>query len=384
MCNWPKGRGFGGTSLLNFMIYTRGHRRDYDGWAAMGNYGWSYDEILPYFKKAENINIPSLMNSPYHGHGGNIDVESSSYETKLLSAFIATGKSWGYAENDPNGKSQLGFSKAQATIRNGKRCSAAKGYLNPITHRSNLHISSKSRVTKIIIDPNTKTAVAVEFMKAKKRYVIRARKEIILSAGTIASPQLLMLSGVGPRKHLEKFGIPVIQDLRVGYNLQDHPTLNGLTFLLNRSISIIEKELQLDPASAFEYVFQNGGKYTLPAGAEGIAFVRTNLSSFRKYFFSMFGLTLFLIEFITASDYPDMELVMGTGALTGDTSGSLRKLLGMTDEFYNAVYRDYALQGRVCFSNDVKLIWILGIAYMFEFSFPACLFDFSSFDATKE
>lgn len=348
VCYWPKGRALGGTSVLNFLIYTRGHRRDYDGWAELGNDGWSYDEILPYFKKSENINIPRLMKSPYHGRGGNIDVEESSYVSKFFSAFMEAGKEWGYDDNDPNGESQLGFSRIQATMRKGRRCSAAKGYLRPVKNRRNLFISSNARVTKIIIDPKTKIAVAVEFLKNRERHLVYASREIILSAGSIGSPQLLMLSGVGPKEHLEELGIPVIQDLRVGYNLQDHPTLWGLSFLVNDSISIVEKEIQRQPLLALDYLANGRGKFTIPAGSEGIAFVRTNISRFRKLnSLKLMTKVHMFILCISASDYPDIEIIMATGAITGDTSGSLRSIVGIPDKFYNAVYRESALQGKV-------------------------------------
>lgn len=280
VCNWPKGRALGGTSVINFMLYQRGHRRDFDGWAKQGNPGWSYDEILPYFLKSERIGIDELKSSQYHGKNGPLDVQYSKYRTRLVGAFIEAGHEFGYPNTDPNGESLLGFSHAQATIKNGRRCSASKAFLRPVLKRQNLHISKLSRVTKIIIDPTTKVATGVEFFKNKKRYRVRTRKEVILSAGSIASPQLLMLSGVGPREHLEELGIPVIQDLKVGYNLQDHAAVNGLEFLINKPESISESDIQRNPMYALQYVFQGEGPFTIPGGAEGLAFVKTMNSSF--------------------------------------------------------------------------------------------------------
>lgn len=216
VCNWPKGRALGGTSVINFMLYQRGHRRDFDNWAANGNEGWSYESVLPYFKKSERIGIPELRDSNYHGRDGYLDVQRARFKTPVLDTFLKSAQEFGYAVNDPNGESLLGFSHAQATTRNGRRCSAAKAFLRPIFHRPNLHISINSRVTKILIELKTKTAYGVEFIKNRKVYRVKVRKEVILSAGSIASPQILMLSGIGPREHLEQLGIPVIQDLRVG------------------------------------------------------------------------------------------------------------------------------------------------------------------------
>lgn len=278
VCNWPKGRGVGGTSLINFMLYTRGHRRDYDGWAAANNSGWSYEEVLPYFKKSERIGIPELYKSPYHGRNGPLDVQYADYKSRQMKAFLKSGRELGYDITDINGEQATGFTRAQATIRNGRRCSTGKAFIQPVVQRRNLHISMKSWVTKLLIDPATKVAVGVEFTKQRQRFVVRASKEVILSAGAIASPQLLMLSGVGPAEHLQEHNIPVLQDLRVGYNLQDHVTLNGLVFTVNDST--VNDARLLNPTDIIRYIFAGQGPYTIPGGAEAFAFVRTPSSSY--------------------------------------------------------------------------------------------------------
>ncbi|KAH8295022.1 hypothetical protein KR018_005943 [Drosophila ironensis] len=319
VCNWPKGRGIGGTSLINFMLYTRGHRRDYDEWAAANNTGWSYDEVLPYFRKSERVGIPELYKSPYHGRNGPLDVQYTDYRSQLLKAFLKSGRDMGYDITDPNGEHLMGFSRSQATIRNGRRCSTSKAFIQPVVQRKNLHISMKSWVTKLIIDPVTKATTGVEFIKQRQRYVVGVRKEVILSAGTIASPQLLMLSGVGPADHLRELNISVVQDLPVGHNLQDHITLNGLVFVVNDST--VNDARLLNPTDIFRYIFAGQGPYTIPGGAEAFAFVRTPSSTFAK-------------------DYPDMELVLGAGSLSGDRFGTMRNLLGITDEFYETMFGD--------------------------------------------
>lgn len=321
VCNWPKGRALGGTSVINFMIYQRGHRRDFDAWAAVENPGWSYDEVLPYFRKSERLQIPALMASPYHGHDGPLDVQYARYQTPLSDAFIAAGREFGYEHRDPNGDGVLGFSRAQATMRHGRRCSAAKAFIRPAMFRRNLHISMRARVTRIVIDPVTRTAASVEFVKNRKRYRIRARKEIILSAGTIASPQLLMLSGIGPAAHLRQHGIGVVHDLPgVGRNLQDHVAFNGLEFLVDKPVTISEVNVQ-NPIDVLNYLIDGSGPYTIPGGAEALGFVKTSNSS-------------------SGSDYPDVEIVIGAGGLGGDRSGSLRNMIGITEEFYQTVYRN--------------------------------------------
>lgn len=238
--------------------------------------------MLPYFRKSEKCNIAELRDSPYHGRSGYLDIEYAGYRTELSNAFIKAGHEFGYRQTDPNGESLLGFGQAQATMRNGRRCSAAKAFLRPVMNRKNLHISMKSRVTKIVIDPVTKHAVAVEFIKNRKQYRIRATKEIILSAGTIASPQLLMLSGIGPSEHLRGLNIPIIQDLHVGYNLQDHAAFNGLEFLVDKQVTISEANVQ-NPVHVLNYIYNGKGPFTIPGGAEALAFVKTRNSSYRMY-----------------------------------------------------------------------------------------------------
>ena len=171
----------------------------------------------------------------------------------------------------------MGFSLVQATLRDGRRCSAAKAYLNNVAKRRNLHVSVNSWVTKILIDPQTRRAYGVEFVKWKKRFVVYAKKEVILSAGAIGSPQLLMLSGIGPKAHLKEMNIPIIQNLKVGYNLMDHVSLPGITFTVNQPVTIIEENLQR-PIPIIQYLLANKGPFTIPGGAEGVAFVKTNLS----------------------------------------------------------------------------------------------------------
>lgn len=262
VCNWPKGRALGGTSVINFMIYQRGHRRDFDNWAANGNAGWSFNEVLPYFLKSERINIPELYHSKYHGRDGYLYVEHGGFRTPILDSFLGAAAEMGYSVSDPNGESLLGFSQVQANTHRGRRWSAAKAFLRSAHNRPNLHISKNSRVTRILIDPKTKTAYGVEFMKNRKLYRVFVRREVILSAGPISSPHLLMLSGVGPREHLEEFGIPVIQDLKVGYNLQDHSVVNGLDFLVNRPVTISEASVQR-PWFMLDYFVNGRGPFTI-------------------------------------------------------------------------------------------------------------------------
>lgn len=282
-CNWPKGRALGGSSVINFMLYQRGHRRDYDEWAALGaGPGWTYASVLPYFLRSERAQLSDhrdeAIDRQYHGTEGFVSVQHAPFATELLPAFLKAGRELGYNVTDPNGENMLGFSRVQATLRSGHRCSAAKAYLKPILGRKNLHISMASWVTRIIVDATTGEASAVRFVKDRRTYTIRARREVLLAAGTIGSAQLLLLSGIGPAEHLAELNIPLVSDRPVGYNMQDHTGVNGLVVLVNRSITIIESEMQ-SPATVLQYVALGEGPFTMPGGAEGIAFVKLDNST---------------------------------------------------------------------------------------------------------
>ena len=167
-------------------------------------------------------------------------MQDSPYNTPLGIAFLQAGEEMGYDIVDINGEQQTGFALYQYTMRRGTRCSAAKAFIRPIQLRRNFDLSLWSHVTRILIDPRTKRARGVEFIRGGRREVVHARKEVILSAGAINSPQLLMLSGIGPRRHLEELGIPVIHDSPgVGQNLQDHIAVGGIIFPIDYPISIM-------------------------------------------------------------------------------------------------------------------------------------------------
>ena len=315
-CNLPRGKVLGGTSVINFLIYTRGNALDFDEWASLGNHDWSYQDVLPYFKKSENCSNCKNVDEDYHGHSGELHIQHVPYKTPLVERFMRAGKELGYRNADPNGRTHLGFSEVQATMRGGMRYSAARAFLNEsVKRRENLHIVTRARVTKILVDPETKTANGVKFLKNKQELVVNVEKEIILSAGSLNSPHLLMLSGIGPKDHLEKLSIPVIQDLKVGYNLQDHVALTSLIFLVNQSVTISDTTVQ-NPADVLNYLANGDGPFTVPSGAEALAFLKTPLT------------------LNTSNDYPDVEVVLGAGAVNGDSYGFMRKLSGIPDSFF--------------------------------------------------
>jgi choline dehydrogenase-like flavoprotein len=216
---WPRGRVLGGSSSINAMCYTRGQRQDYDGWADRGNSGWSFDEVLPYFRKAEDQQHGS---STFHGAGGPLAVEDLRFRNPLSSIFVEAAIAAGFPANDDfNGATQEGIGFYQVTQRKGRRCSAAVAYLTPILARRNLHVVTNAHVNRVLLDRGR--AVGVEYQLAGQVIAARATREILVSAGAINSPQLLLLSGIGPAGDLERLDIDVQVDLPgVGRNLQDH------------------------------------------------------------------------------------------------------------------------------------------------------------------
>ena len=217
----PRGKCLGGSSAINAMVYIRGHHSDYDHWAALGNTGWSYQDVLPYFIKSEHN---ERIRNEYHGQHGPLNVSELRSDNPYQKTFVEAAKQVNYPLNDDfNGAEQEGLGVYQVTQKNGERWSAARGYLFPyLGKRPNLHVITKALVSKIVIENGR--AVGVEYKHNGQSTIVRANKEVLLSAGAFQSPQVLMLSGIGPRQELEKHGIPVIKDLAgVGENLHDHP-----------------------------------------------------------------------------------------------------------------------------------------------------------------
>nr|NVI72411.1 putative glucose dehydrogenase [Cucujiformia] len=213
-----------------------------------------------------------------------------------------------------------GFMIAQGTIRRGSRCSTAKAFLRPIRLRKNIHIALDSHVTKIIINPTTMKATGVEFIRYGRKQLVLARKEVILSAGAINSPQILMLSGIGPKPHLDQYKIPTLKHLPVGENLQDHVGMGGLTFMIDKPVSIVQDRFQAFPMT-MQYVINEKGPMTTLGGVEGLGFVNTPLGN---------------------RSWPDIQFHMAPASINSDAGYRVRKVLGITDELYNTVYKPIA------------------------------------------
>jgi glucose dehydrogenase (acceptor) len=234
--------------------------------------------VLPYFKKSEGCRIKKLAGSRFHGKDGYLTVEEFRYKTPIVNEFLRAARELGYKLRDLNGAKQIGFMKSQCTLRDGLRCSTAKAFLRPIRNRPNLHISMFSTVEKLILEPGpygSTICKGVVFSKDGKKRKVMAEKEVILSAGSINSPQIMMLSGLGPRAHLESLGIPVVHHIQgVGQNLQDHISLAGTTFLIDNPIAFVMPRIA-NMRTIQQFVVNNNGPMMTFPGAEVMGFVDT-------------------------------------------------------------------------------------------------------------
>ena len=219
----PRGKMLGGSSGINAQVYIRGHARDYDEWARQGSHGWSYAEVLPYFRKSEHYEPETVPGTAvFHGKDGPLNVAERRYTNPLSAAFVEAGVQAGHRRNrDFNGPEQEGVGYYYTYQKDGSRFSNARAYLDPATGRSNLNVRSDAHVTRVLFDGTR--AIGVEYRSAKGLVRARAGREVILCGGAFNSPQLLMLSGIGPREELARHGIELRHALAgVGRNLQDH------------------------------------------------------------------------------------------------------------------------------------------------------------------
>jgi choline dehydrogenase-like flavoprotein len=217
----PRGRTLGGSSAMNAMIYIRGNAVDFDGWADEGAPGWSYREMLPYFIRSERNERGDLR---YHGRSGPLSVQDGRSMHPLVDHLIEAAVGSGYRLNDDfNGALQMGVGRFQLTQRRGVRCSAASAYLHPARERANLQVFTDTLVLRLLLEGRRATGVSIHGHGQTE--TLFSEREVILAAGAYGSPQILMLSGIGPADELDSFGIPVVVDLPVGTNLQDHPLL---------------------------------------------------------------------------------------------------------------------------------------------------------------
>jgi choline dehydrogenase len=267
----PRGKVLGGSSSVNGMVYCRGTRSDYDGWAAAGNDGWSYEELMPYFKRAETY---EPANDAWHGGDGPVRISRPGIRHSLSQAWIASGQAMGYPYNDDtNGARREGFGPVDLTVGSGRRSSASSAYLRPVRRRPNLSVLTGARVTRVVIESGR--AVGVEYIRNGQSERVTADREVILSGGALNSPQLLMLSGVGDGDHLREHGVTPVIDLKgVGRNLQDH-LAGAVRFACSAPISLYNYMSPIAGALALgRYVLFRAGPLA-SAGMEAIAFVKS-------------------------------------------------------------------------------------------------------------
>lgn len=260
---WPRGKVLGGSSSINGLLYIRGQHADYDGWRQLGCAGWGWDDVAPYFRRAQHQERGAC---DWHATGGPLNVSDVTTKHPVSDAVIQACEQAGIPRNnDVNAGSQEGATYYQLTVKNGQRCSAAVAYLHPAMNRPNLQVETNALAGRILFEG--KRAVGVEFRQNGQRRVVMARAEVILAGGAINSPQLLQLSGVGPGELLKRHGIEVVADLPgVGENLQDHYVMSVRYRLKAGVVSVNEQSKGGRLAGeALKYLFQRKGLLTLSA-----------------------------------------------------------------------------------------------------------------------
>lgn len=306
----PRGKGIGGSSLINGMLYTRGNKLDYQRWSDLLNdTSWTYKNLLHYFKKSEtftNANPQSPTDRDYHGSNGPLATTHCEPPQNVTKLILQGTSQLGYNVTDYNGAHQLGASIFQVYTKDGKRFDAGTAYIAPIKYRKNLVILERSFVKNLIINNSTRRVEGVVFTRDDKTLIARNKKEVILSAGVISSPQILLLSGIGPQDHLSSLGIPVIQPLPVGKNLRDH-TFTFFIFSTNNTEGYASLE-----ESVKKYL-DGEGLLARPFTFDVVAWLQSELNK--------------------NENYPDMEMFFF------NISGTplVKKLTGWNDETFQAL-----------------------------------------------
>jgi choline dehydrogenase len=274
---WPRGKVLGGSSSINGMVYIRGQAEDFDHWRQLGNAGWSFEDVLPYFKRSEH-QVRGV--DSFHGIGGPLCV-SDVAQHPICEAFIAATTELGFSRNDDfNGASQDGVGYHQTTTRNGRRCSTAVGYLRSAMQRANLRVLTGAMTEKVLFDGGRATGVA--FRRADRLCTATAAREVILCGGAVNSPQLLMLSGIGPEQHIRGFNVPVVHHLPgVGRSLQDH---YSAPIKLRCKLPITVNDVMLSNAKKLKagleyYMFHRGPLAMISSPAALFARTRPELAS---------------------------------------------------------------------------------------------------------
>jgi len=294
----------------------RGDKEDYDSWERKGNPGWGWNDVLPYFKKSEDQqNQRYAQDSLNHNVGGPLPIGDIKFRTPLSDTFLRAGRYKGFPVKDINTGNATGFTVMQATIKDGKRFSSAKSFLRPIISQPNIDILPEAFVERLLISTKDYPRVyGVQYTRLGKRFIVRARKEVIVSAGVVGSPKLLMLSGIGPRYDLRRLRIPVVADLPVGQNMQSHVGTGEVVFRLEEPVSFNPIRIFTNPLNILSYVRGEGPLGTV-SGFEGMAIYRTGLDK--------------------STSWPDIQLNLIS--VTPGIDGGLvyRNSLNMDDEMFS-------------------------------------------------
>lgn len=271
-CNWPRGKALGGSSILNAMLYVRGNKQDYDNWSNLGNIGWDYDNVLKYFKELENV--PDEYNLKNFGKNGYQPLTKYDSNESVKNTIKEAARELGYPDNI--NQEGLGFYETLQTIQNGIRMNAAKAFLEPIKNRPNLYVVTNAHVVQIILE--NKKVKGVKAVIENKEVTVLSKKEVIVSAGAVNSPQILMLSGIGPKEHLKKVNIKPVLDLPVGENLQDHLIFLGILAKLDQSaMRPLGPREKLD--ELYKYFMYREGDLATISVTNLIGFINTKMNS---------------------------------------------------------------------------------------------------------
>lgn len=320
-CQWPRGKMLGGTSGLNYMLYVRGDPRDYDRWANMGNKGWNYKDVLPYFKKSESHIGRYKDDGKHHGHKGPLKVRDSVYLSPLAESYNHMARGWGFkVDHDANGPEQSGFEAPQVTVtEDGRRADTYHSYImGQPASRTNLHIIKYAHVNRVLINDDN-VAFGVEFTRYGRVQTAMANREVILSAGTINSPVILMQSGVGPKDQLDMFNIPVKANLeQVGANLQDHVTTLLGPLFINRPVTFDIVRLAASPSLMWEYFINGTGPLGATVVCDSMAFVHSNLTS--------------------NDPRPDIQYLINGVAIYSDYGTFFKKIFAIKPELWDSFY----------------------------------------------
>lgn len=315
---WPRGKTLGGSSSINGLIYIRGQREDYDAWAAAGNPGWSFDEVLPYFVKSERN---QRGESRYHGGSGPLSVSDIGTKSELIEAFIDGAGHLGVPRSDDfNGPQQEGAGYYQLTTWRGWRWSTARGYLWPARRRGNLTVETGAHASRLIIEGGR--AVGVRYVQGGVQREARCRAEVLLCAGAIQSPQLLQLSGIGPRALLEKHGIPVVRELPgVGENLQDHLQIRLIFESTRKTTNDALRSLAGQAALGLEWLFKRTGPLAVGIN-QGGCFMRTLPESTRPDI--QFHVATLSADMAGGAVHPFSGMTMSVCQLRPESRGHIR------------------------------------------------------------